>query len=109
MGLCVTMLRFMKRVGKWRDVAVDEAAALRAELKRELCPSHCLYGLDAEPWLICWPGKDVAFTLPDGRVALVHLTFKTETSPAYPFCRVFASKAEALPRLALLETGEAYE
>ena len=50
-----------------------------------------------------------AFTLPDGSVALVHLTFHPETSPAYPSFKVLASKAEALPRLALLERGEAYE
>jgi hypothetical protein len=99
----------MKKLGQWRDVKGDEATALQAELKRELCPEHALYGLEAEPWLICWPDKDVAFTLPDGRVVLVHLTFNPEISPAYPSCKMFASKAEALPRLALLEVGEAYE
>ena len=99
----------MKKLGQWRDVDGDEATALQAELQRELGPDHPLYGLEAEPWLICWPDKDVAFTLPDGRVALVHLTFNLETSPAYPCCKMFASKAEALPRLALLEAGEAYE
>ena len=105
----MAMLRPMERLGQWRDVEANEATALQAELKRELCPDHPLYGMDAKPWLICWPDKDVAFTLSDGRVALVHLTFETETSPAYPFCRVFSSKAEALPRLALLGAGEAYE
>lgn len=99
----------MKKLGQWRDIEVEEATALQAELKRELCPDHPLYGQEAEPWLISWPDKDVAFALPDGRVALVHLTYNRETSPDYPFFKVFASKAEALPRLALLEPGEAYE
>ena len=99
----------MKKLRRWRDVEGDEAAALQAELKRELCPDLSLDGLEAEPWLICWPDKDVAFALSDGRVALVHLTFNPETSPAYPFYKMFASKAEALPRLTLLEAGEAYE
>lgn len=99
----------MKELGQWRDIEGNEAAALQAELKRELCPDHPLYGQHAEPWLICWPDKDVAFTLPDGRVALIHLTHSPETDPAYPAFKVFASKAEALPRLALLEVGEAYE
>lgn len=103
------MLPSMTRLGQWRDIEGDEATALQAELKRELCPDHPLYGQHAEPWLISWPGKDVAFTLSDGRVALVHLTHNRETCPDYPFFKVFASKAEALPRIALLEAGEAYE
>lgn len=99
----------MARHGQWREVEVTESPALQAELKRELCPDHPLHGLEAVPWRIAWPDKDVAFTLPDGRVALVHLTFKPEADPAYPFYKVFASKADALPRLALLEKGKAYE
>lgn len=99
----------MGRHGQWRDVEGDEAAALQAELKRELCPDHPLHGLDAVPWQVAWPDSDVAFTLSDGRVALVHLTFNRETGPDYPFFKFFASKAEALPRLALLAKGEAYE
>lgn len=99
----------MKKHGHWREVEGDEATALQAELRRELCPGHPLYGLEANPWLICWPDKDVAFSLSDGRVALVHLTFALETNPAYPSCKMFASKAEALPRLSLLEAGQAYE
>jgi hypothetical protein len=103
------MLWPMNRHGQWRDVEANEADALQAELKRELCPEHALYGFDAAPWRIAWPDKDVAFTLSDGRVALVHLTFNRETSPNWPFFKIFASKAEALPRLALLAKGEAYE
>lgn len=103
------MLRSMKKHGQWREVEGDEATALQAELRRELCPGHPLYGLEAKPWLICWPDKDVAFSLSDGRVALVHLTYALETNPVYPFCKMFASKAEALRRLSLLEAGEAYE
>ena len=99
----------MKKLGQWRDIKGDEAVAFQAELKRELCPDHPLYGLQAEPWLVARPGKDVASTLSDGRVALVHLTFKLETDPAYPSSKIFSSKAEALPRLDLLEAGEAYE
>lgn len=99
----------MKKLGQWRGIEGNEATALQAELKRELCPDHPLYGQDAEPWLISWPDKDVAFTLSDGRVALVHLTYDRETHPDYPAFKVFASQAEALPRLALLGTGEAYD
>lgn len=99
----------MKRLGQWRTVEDSEVTALLAELRRELVPGHPLYGLNADPWLTCWPDKDVAFSLPDGRVALVHLTFATETDPTYPVCKLFASKEEALPRLALLEAGGAYE
>ena len=99
----------MRRQGQWRDVEGDEAAGLQAELERELCPDHPLYGLDGTPWRVARTGKDVAFLLSDGEVALVHLTFNRETSPAYPFFKVFASKAEALPRLALLAKGQAYE
>lgn len=99
----------MHRHGEWREVEGDEVTTLHAELKRELCPEHPLYGLDLMPWRIAWPNKDVAFTLSDGRVALVHLTFNAETSPTYPFFKVFASKAEALLHLALLQQGKAYE
>lgn len=103
------MVPLMRKLGQWRDIEGHEATVLQAELKRELCPDHPLYGHHAEPWLISWPDKDVAFTLSDGRVALVHLTYNRETHPDYPVFKVFASKAEALPRLALLEAGEAYE
>ncbi len=103
------MLPLMKMLGQWRDVEGNEAIALQAELKRELSPDHELYGLDLVPWQIAWPDKDVAFTLSDGRVALVHLTFNCETGPKWPFFKIFASKAEARPRLVLLAEGGAYE
>lgn len=105
----LAMHRLMNRHGEWREVEGNEVAALLAELKRELCPEHPLYGLDVMPWRVAWPDKDVAFTLSDGRVALVHLTFNAETNPTYPFFKMFTSKAEALPRLALLRKGEAYK
>lgn len=58
---------------------------LNQELRRELCPGHVLYGVDADAIGKRQRRDDVLFLLPDGRVAEVHLTQKVETDPRWPW------------------------
>jgi hypothetical protein len=61
----------------WYEVGGEEVAeSLRAELLREVPPGHVLRGAAAVKALGYRKDQDdVAFALPDGRVAVVHLTW----------------------------------
>ncbi|TRW95232.1 hypothetical protein FNJ84_16960 [Paracoccus sp. M683] len=68
----------------------SERESLTKELKRELSPAHILHGVD----LVAIGRKarrdDVLFRLHDGRVAQVHLTWRPETDPIWPFTVIYA-------------------
>jgi hypothetical protein len=68
-----------------RDLRGDEDSAerLRAELVREVRSGHPLHGSDPRVVAEAIPQDEVVVTTFDGRVALVHLTWRgrTETPP----------------------------
>jgi hypothetical protein len=70
-------------------------AALVAELHRELAPGHLLYGKNVTVLARRRDRDDVLFELCDGtrRLAQVHLTYATESDPAWPSTQLFDSRA----------------
>lgn len=75
--------------------AIEQSGSgLSAELAREVCSGHCLFGVTAIP--VAWNSAphrydDFLFKvdLPDYKYALVHLTWKPETRPEFPFTSLF--------------------
>jgi hypothetical protein len=76
----------MTFVKPWRAVVGDENEHFVAELKREMCPGHTLYGVSVYTVARRTNQDDFLFSLDDGskRVAVVHLTWQAETSPEWP-------------------------
>lgn len=76
----------------WRSVISPEGKSLlNAELIRELCPKHILYGKIANI-LGCFNySDDTLFLLEDGRVAAVHLTWNLEDRPEWPWTVIYPS------------------
>lgn len=75
----------------WTPLPIDVATSVERELAREVSPGHVLDGhvvrviaRRAED------GDDVAVRLDDGRLCVVHLTWKRESSPEWPRCEVVA-------------------
>ena len=78
----------------WHPVgSEDERRGLLDELQRELPPGHALAGIRVTPIGRRQDCDDVLFSLEDGRVAVVHLTWSRKTEPAaeYPWTVVFDS------------------
>jgi hypothetical protein len=76
-----------------------EIYALEAQLSREVGDGHPLKGVAARLLARAHVSDDALFTLGDGRVALVHLTWKQsgpETDPRWPVTHIFASRDEWL-------------
>lgn len=72
---------------------VEMAAALEAQLRRELSPRHLLAAETVRAIARRQDMDTVLFALDGGRVAEVHLTWSrcTETDPRWPGCAIFAS------------------
>jgi len=70
----------------------DQRRALDAELQRELAPSHPLHGLKATAIACRQDNDDVLFSLTDGRVAVVHLTWiGKQDRPPWPAADFYTS------------------
>lgn len=77
----------------WRPVAGAEATRLEAELARELSPGHVLRGRVCRA-VARWDDRDdVAYDVTPGGLAIVHLTYRVESDPAWPM----VSFVDALP------------
>ena len=74
----------------WR-AAGERAATLDHELRREICPSHPLFGVRATAVGLSRVCDDVLFALAGGRFALVHLTYRAETTPEWPHTVFYAT------------------
>ena len=78
------------------EKAVEMAAALEKQFRREICCSHVLHGESVSLIARRADTDDVLFALANGRVAEVHLTWRrgTEPDPRWPDTRIFASLEE---------------
>ena len=74
---------------------VDGASA-PAELEREMPSGHVLYGRKAVCIARRYDCDDVLFRLPDGPApyAVVHLTYRRENNPEWPWTVLFSSLEE---------------
>lgn len=75
----------------WCGIKPNTAAAVEAELARELSPGHRLHGLPVRAIVLGGNGDDVLFEITDGsgQVAEVHLTWRPERDPDWPFAEVY--------------------
>ena len=71
-------------------------AAAEAELARELSGSHVLANVPVTALACRQDQDDVLFQLNDGsgRVAVLHLTYRKESAPDWPFTTLFGSLEE---------------
>ncbi|MCO6043129.1 hypothetical protein NG895_04360 [Aeoliella sp. ICT_H6.2] len=67
-------------------------ACFEDELRRELCVGHVLHGLDAIVVARRHDMDDFLFELSDGRFANVHLTWSSESNPAWPSTEIYDSR-----------------
>ena len=76
----------------WEQLPPDRAAALEAELQRELSPGHPLHGVTLSALACSHRADDVLFRLDDDRVADVHLTLSRKTErPPWPSHDIYPS------------------
>lgn len=64
-----------------------------AELKRELCPEHELFGQPVKIIARRQDRDDYLFALADGRYANVHLTWHTVRTAVWPLTEIFQTQA----------------
>lgn len=87
--MSVTLLR----VTRWREVDRREAAGLERELARELSEGHVLHGRVARAVAVGGDGDDVAFEVDGVGLFIVHLTWRIESDPRWPWTTI----VDALP------------
>jgi hypothetical protein len=86
----------------WEPVDDATAETLTRELFRELPRNHVLAGVEVRAVARRRDSDDVAFRLTDGRLCVVHLTWRAETDPAWPRVAVLASGATLMQNLRAL-------
>ncbi len=79
----------------WEAVG-EFADSLVAELHRELCPAHCLYRRKVVALGRRRGRDDVLFRLIDHQqaFAIVHLTWRQESDPDFPWTTLYANLDE---------------
>ncbi len=76
----------------WRPVNAEQAQQLLREALVEISPGHPLHQAILVPIAQSRLADDVLFKLDDGRVAIVHLTWRRGPElPAWPSCRIYSS------------------
>jgi hypothetical protein len=86
----------------WFALDHDEAAAMEAELRREISAGHALARIRTVPVARRFDRDDVLLSLDDGRWATVHLTWNQspEIGTTWPSPTFYASAADLQVRLA---------
>lgn len=78
--------------GDWYAITdKDERARLDRELQQELCPGHIRHGVTASVIGKRRARADFLYLLADGRFAQVHLTWKPEQNPTWPWTEIYSS------------------
>lgn len=75
-------------------VRLPPETRLEVELHREMCDAHPLRFLDPKSVARRQDCDDVLFTLSDGRLAIVHLTWRRETNPNWPAYTIVSDWSE---------------
>jgi hypothetical protein len=87
---CAPMTTAFDWDGDWNAIESEtERRELEAELQREAHPAHVLHGHTAVALGRRWRRDDILFLLDDGRFAQVHLTWRPETKPEWPWTNIF--------------------
>ena len=94
----------------WWPVTPERAQALEAELRREMCVGHVLFGKQFSAIGRRQDQDDFLFSLSDEKyvLACVHLTFATESDTRWPDTDLYETVSAWEERLArdVLEFGE---
>lgn len=79
----------------WFAVTPDDALKIEAELRREVCARHLLFGRSVTAVGRRRDRDDVLFYLGESApsVAVVHLTYRRETQPGWPDTTLFDTLA----------------
>jgi hypothetical protein len=83
----------------WGAVTRSNATSLEGELEREVCSEHVLYRVPVVAIARRFGYDDVLYQLPDGRLAYVHLTWKQESKPDWPYTEIYHTVDEFLAAL----------
>lgn len=80
----------------WQVIPLAQSGrsqSLSAELQREMCPGNVLHGLRANAVAVRNDHGDVLFEVEGGAMplAVVHLTWQTESDPQWPTTELFES------------------
>jgi hypothetical protein len=79
----------------WEDFVPGQADEFLLELRRELSPSHPLYGLKLLPLGHSGAADDVLFETEDGRIVQVHLTLSQRAEqPPWPRHGIYSNADE---------------
>ncbi len=82
---------------RWWWASKHHEAKILAELRAEMPAGHLLYGVTVQVVAVKKLMKDVVLWLPEsGQWAWVHLTYRQETDPQFPWCSVYATWQEVL-------------
>jgi hypothetical protein len=77
----------------WYAISPDYAAKAEAEIHREMCAGHVLFGRSVTAVGYRQDCDDVLFYLGESapQFAVVHLTYQRETRPEWPSTALFAT------------------
>ena len=72
---------------------LENSPGLADELRREVAPGHKLFNVPVTAIARRRDNDDVLFQIEDGsgRVAVVHLTWRVESDPTWPFTGIYES------------------
>lgn len=92
---------------EWIELTAAEARPLESELQRELAPEHQLYGRELRA-VARRDSDDVLFAAPDreGPVFWVHLTWRVEQLPDWPWVQTYRDHDDFVERWPREELGE---
>ena len=94
----------------WNIISPDHAPLVEAELKREMCAGHVLFGrsVTAIGYRDDGGDGDILFYLGDKlpRFAVVHLTYRRETLTAWPHTLLYDSLDDWLQRRMIPDAAE---
>ena len=79
----------------WLAISTEQASQAKAELQREMCAGHVLFGRTFTAIGFRQDCDDVLFYLGESSpsFAVVHLTYQQETQPRWPKTALFDSLA----------------
>lgn len=75
---------------------IKDQMGFAAELEREMCAGHKLYGLKSRAIARCSARDDFIFEVEGRGWAFVHLTWSKETQPEWPDSEIFISLEECV-------------
>jgi hypothetical protein len=94
----------LQLLAPWQALSPERAEHFLRELENELDVHHPLYGVELKPIALSTQADDVLFQLNDGRVAMVHLTWKSRPeTPPWPHHTIYLTFEDWVQKVILPE------